>query len=270
MSDEPFEDQIDPDDESQLVPAVPAATLVVFHDHADSDRPRLLMVRRAETMAFAAGAAVFPGGRVDPDDLVLAARYGPALGLEDADAAARVAAIRETIEETGLAVGLSGGDLAMTAHVRAGLLADVPLSRLLDDVDAELDLAQLAPFSRWRPNFAHSRVFDTRFYLTRIDGPVPELSIVERENSHLFWADAQQALTMADAGEIAIIFPTRRNLERLALYRDYGDALESTRTYPAHRITPFVTVENGERFLCIRNDCGYPVTRESWTAVSRG
>ena len=47
-------------------PAIPAATLILVRDMADGP-PEFLMVERAATMAFAAGALVFPGGRTDPD-----------------------------------------------------------------------------------------------------------------------------------------------------------------------------------------------------------
>jgi 8-oxo-dGTP pyrophosphatase MutT (NUDIX family) len=43
---------------------IPAATLVIFRDAAGA--PELLMVERAKAMAFAGGALVFPGGRIDP------------------------------------------------------------------------------------------------------------------------------------------------------------------------------------------------------------
>ena len=81
--------------------AIPAATVVIFRE-SESGPPELLMVERAKAMAFAGGALVFPGGRIDPGDHALAAT------LPDApqDAPARIAATRETIEETGLAIGL--------------------------------------------------------------------------------------------------------------------------------------------------------------------
>ncbi len=79
--------------------AIPAATLIVVRER-DGGPPELLMVERAEGMAFAAGALVFPGGRIDDADRQLAAE----LGLEDG---AAVAAIRETIEETAVPVGLA-------------------------------------------------------------------------------------------------------------------------------------------------------------------
>ena len=47
--------------------AIPAATLIVVRERADGP-PELLMVERAQDMAFAGGAWVFPGGRIDQAD----------------------------------------------------------------------------------------------------------------------------------------------------------------------------------------------------------
>lgn len=259
----------DDDDETGLTPAIPAATLVVFHEN-DRGPPDLLMVRRSARMAFAAGAAVFPGGRVDDDDRRLASTIGD--GAQDpSDLAARIAAVRETLEETGLGVGISAGaDPAALAAIREGLMADAPLSVLLDRHDALLDLTGLTAFTRWRPNFAHSRVFDTRFYIARAGARPDNLSVHHGENSELFWLPAREALARADAGDMPVIFPTRRNLERLAQYRSFDEALESTRRYAPRRITPYVDLVDGVRHLCIRDDCGYPVTREAMDSALRG
>lgn len=258
----------DDDDETGLVPADRAATLIIMHEGTDGEGarpPRLLMVRRAVSMRFAAGAAVFPGGRVDADDHALARAAAGTMSADIApdDAAARVAAIRETLEETGLGVGIDpAGDQAVLAAMRAALLSEMPFSRVLADHGARLDLSALTPFSRWRPNFAHSRVFDTRFYITRMTGAVPALEVVSSENSELFWDDAANALVRADAGDLHIIFPTRRNLERLAQYANFAAALDSTVHFPSRRITPFIEERGGVRHLCIRGDCGYPVLSE--------
>jgi 8-oxo-dGTP pyrophosphatase MutT (NUDIX family) len=259
----------DDDDETGLTPAIPAATLVVFHERG-SGPPDILMVRRSARMAFAAGAAVFPGGRVDDDDFRLAARVGD--GNQDpSDLAARIAAIRETLEETGLGVGIAtGGNISAFAAMREGLMAEAPFSELLDQHGASLDLGGLAAFTRWRPNFAHSRVFDTRFYIARAEGRPDDLTVHHGENSELFWLSAQEALARADTGEMAIIFPTRRNLERLAQYDSFDAALESTRHFAPRRITPYVDLIDGQRHLCIRGDCGYPVTSEPMDSALRG
>ncbi len=262
----------DDDDETGLNPALPASTLVVFREAEGAAPPDLLMVRRSKAMKFASGAAVFPGGRVDADDYLLGDYYAATLAIDPRDAAARVAAVRETIEETGLALGLAN-DLSEPAlvDIRAGLLADQPFSALLDRHTIGLALDRLLPFSRWRPNFAHPRTFDTRFYIAQATDSIPELSVVAAENSELFWVSAQDALGRADAGVIDIIFPTRRNLERLAAFATYADAVDSAQRHPARRITPYIVEESdGVRYLCIRDDCGYPVIREAIGSAMRG
>src|SRR5690606_23990909 len=74
--------------------AIPAATLVIMRRSENGGPDEILMVKRSKTMAFAAGAVVFPGGRIDPDDYLVAAQHGFAEG--DIEGAARVAALRET------------------------------------------------------------------------------------------------------------------------------------------------------------------------------
>ena len=260
----------DDDDETGLTPAHPAATLVVFHEAPEWTQPKLLMVRRSQNMKFAAGAAVFPGGRVDDDDHRLAAQLSDP-SIDPRDAAARIAAIRETLEETGLGVGIvaEGGQRRLDA-LREGLMAERLLSTLLEEHGVRLDLTELVPFARWRPNFAHARVFDARFYLAKTSGAIPELSVHEGENSELFWASASETIERADSGGIDIIFPTRRNLERIAQFASYSEAAESAARFAPRRITPWMEMRDGEKFLCIRNDCGYPVTFEQLTSAMRG
>ena len=142
--------------------AIPAATLVIMRPSGNDGPDEILMVKRASNMAFAAGAVVFPGGRVDPDDHLVAERYGS--GEDPAEGAARVAALRETLEETGLGVGLP--DLAEPdlADVRRALLGGTLLSDILAAHGAPIQLGGLVPFARWCPNFKEARTFYTRFY----------------------------------------------------------------------------------------------------------
>src|SRR6059058_1736412 len=103
--------------------AIPAATLILVRER-NSGAPELLMVERAEGMAFAAGALVFPGGRIDDADRHLAEVTG-------SDPAA-VAAIRETVEETAVPVGISPTPSAMAARaLQDALIADVPIADVL-------------------------------------------------------------------------------------------------------------------------------------------
>jgi 8-oxo-dGTP pyrophosphatase MutT (NUDIX family) len=253
---------------SEALPEViPAATVVVFRRAAEGGPPELLMVRRSEEMRFAGGAAVFPGGRVDPGDRLLAAQLSPD---EDPDvAAAKIAGIRETLEETGLAVAVAGSvSAAEAAEARAMLLAAGELEPVLKRYGWQLALDRLIPFARWCP--MHVRAFDTRFFLADLGTGAVEVAVDATEHTHLFWASAADALAMADRGEITVIFPTRRNLERLAQFSDFAGARAHAEAIPSELIVPRFEQREGERWLCIPDDRGYPITGQPLATARRG
>ena len=118
-------------------------------------------MERTGHMAFAAGALVFPGGRIDAADHEAATLFA---GFEDA--AARIAAVRETIEETGIVPAISPAPgPAMAQALRQGIVQDAPFGSLLAAQGLSLDLDALTPFARWCPNFREARRFDTLFFL---------------------------------------------------------------------------------------------------------
>jgi 8-oxo-dGTP pyrophosphatase MutT (NUDIX family) len=249
-----------------LPPAIPAATLVLLRERAGG-APELLMVERAKAMAFAGGALVFPGGRVDPGDRLLAETRG---GDADEDAH-RIAAIRETIEEAGLPIGLDPLPApAALAKMRAALHEGAAFGAALAEAGAVLALDRLVPFARWRPAHANMRIFDTRFYLARLPANAPAPSVDRTENTRLLWATAADVLADADAGRATIIYPTRRNLERLALYGSYEEAVADARAHPIRTITPWTEDRDGRPHLCIPTDLGYPVAAEPMSGANRG
>jgi len=205
--------------------AIPAATLVVIRD-APAGPPELLMVERPRTMAFAAGAMVFPGGRIDAED------WTDSGALIDA---ARAAAVRETREETGL----------------------------------EVAPEQLVPFARWRPNFHHHRRFDTFFFLAPCPADAGPLRPQPGECERAEWLTAAALLAQIARGEASAIFPTLRNLERLAQFGSFAEAEAHARTIPIETITPWIEDVDGEQWLRIPDHLGYPVTRERLESAMR-
>ena len=238
--------------------AIPAATVIVMREVADGP-PELLMVERAAAMRFAGGALVFPGGRVDPGDHALAATFGG----DPEDMAARIAAIRETLEEAGVAVGLELDRQAIPELARA-VYAGEPLGALIEAAGGTLRPEDLIPFTRWLPRGVHHRVFDTRFYLAR--APDDAEPVVDgSENVRVFWMSARDVLAEADAGRAFIIFPTRRNLERLALFGCWADAVADAQAHEIRTVTPWI---EGDR-LCIPEGLGYPVTSQPLAEAMR-
>jgi len=240
---------------------IPAATAIVMRDGPSV--PELLMVERAQGMAFAAGALVFPGGRVDPGDRALAAL----LGAGDLDeAAARIAAIRETLEEAGVALG-SALPADAIEPVRDALHHG---DTMMQAWPAPLDLEMLVPFARWVPHSVASRRFDTRFYLAQMPADAPEARADAGENVRLFWASARDVLAETDGGGASLVFPTRRTLERLARFASFDEAVADARSHPLTSITPFIELRDGVEHLCIPDGLGYPVTAEPLERVRRG
>lgn len=240
--------------------AIPAATVIVMRECEGA--PELLMVERAAAMSFAGGALVFPGGRVDPGDVALAELHPG----DAEDNAARIAAIRETLEEAGVAVGLDpAGDMLA---LRERLYAGEPMGGLLEEAGAALALDALVPFARWLPRGVHHKVFDTRFYLAR--APRHAEPVVDgNENVRVFWASARAVLDAADRGEARIIFPTRRNLERLARFASFDDAVADAHAHPVRTVVPWIETRGGEEHLCIPDDLGYPVTSQRLSQATR-
>ena len=242
---------------------IPAATLVVVRERADGP-PELLMVERAGGMAFAGGALVFPGGRIDDHDRRLAKPFGCT------DGAARVAAIRETIEETTVPVGvepLPSSDDALA--MQAALVDDCPFGELLDDAGLGLDLDALTPFARWLPNFHVTRRFDTVFFLARAPAGEWAPSVIASECSGAFWLTAADALERERGGDARLIFPTRRNLERLARFGSFAEARADAERHPVTCITPWVEQRDDGLHVCIPDGIGYPVTSEPLETARR-
>ena len=131
-------------------PLIPAATVVPLRDTPDGIET--LLVRR-NSKVFFGGMWVFPGGKVDPDDV------DPHLP-DDPLAAARRAAAREAKEEADLEVAAS--DLVRLSHwVPPGLIpkrfATWFFLTRAPDGDVVIDGGEIHDHAWWRPEDALAR-----------------------------------------------------------------------------------------------------------------
>src|SRR4051794_34417006 len=145
-------------------PAIPAATVVLVRDGAAG--LETLMLKRDSRLAFAGGAWVFPGGRIDEEDFPGGAR--PTDGDPDPATmpeAARTAAVRGALEAAGLGV----------------------------------DRDSLVWFAHWTPAHSSPRRFATWFFLA----PAPEGTVVidDGEIREHEWIHPREAVARRDAGE---------------------------------------------------------------------
>lgn len=216
-------------------------------------------------MSFAAGAFVFPGGRVDPADEAMAVRLGRP------DVAAKIAAIRECIEESAVPAGLIPcPDPADVRELQEALLSGKQFQVVLEGLGLTVDLTALTPFARWQPGPDVSRRFDTSFFLAA----APEGNWTPRAASgecvSARWVSAQSMLDEEERGEAKLIFPTRKNLERLAQHRSFGAIRADAEAHAAGAITPVTEVVAGAEYIRIPEGLGYPITREPMSRIRRG
>ena len=194
------------------------------------------LVRRASTMAFAAGMYAFPGGTVDPRDAATDLDWvGPPnrLGLPEDEARAVVcAAVREVFEETGvLLAGPSAGSvLADVSTVdweerrRAVEARQIGFAELLRESGLVLRGDLLAAWSRWITPEGEPRRYDTYFFAARL--PEGQLTRhIGAEASHGLWA------APAGTADLPMLPPTRTTLAQLAECSTVDDALNAA----AHR-----------------------------------
>jgi len=242
--------------------AIPAATLVVWRDGRSG--PEILVVERSAGMAFAAGAIVFPGGRLDASDRALATALGRP------DEAAKVTAIRETIEESAVVAGLSGPVVpSMGRELQDALLAGAGFADLLASRGLAIAFDDLTPFARWMPAFKHARRFDTLFYLAR--GPAGDWPPNPQPGECVAaeWASPAELIDRIERGDASAIFPTKRNLERLASHANLGAALADARAHSLDTIIPWIEEVDGEAHVRIPDDRGYPVISEPLATAFR-
>jgi 8-oxo-dGTP pyrophosphatase MutT (NUDIX family) len=198
-------------------PAIPAATVVLLRDAPEG--VETLMLRRDTDLAFAGGAWVFPGGRIDAED------FPGGVHSDDPDTvlvAARNAAARESMEEAGLTVDPEG----------------------------------FVWFAHWTPPARTAqRRFATWFFAARAPGGsvvVDDYEIRDHE-----WIRPADALRRRDTGEVLLIPPTWMTLHALADAGSVDALLESMRAAEPTVYVTHIARANGVTVSMWSGDVGY-------------
>jgi hypothetical protein len=128
----------------------------------------------------------------------------------------------------------------------------------------------MVPWARWRPPNIETRVFDTRFYLVNAGDAHLPAKVDNIENQSLFWDSAAGILGRLERGEVKAIFPTKRNLERLALFDSFQATAQHAAEFPVKLLLTYVEERDGVPHICVPEGFGYPVTAEAMTTAMRG
>lgn len=192
-------------------PAIPAATVVLLRD--GDNGPETLMLHRTSTVHFG-GMWVFPGGRIEEADFE---------GDGDRDRAARNAAARETLEETGMAV--SPGEFVY--------------------------------FSHWTPPASTPRRYATWFFATELDDD-QLISVDGHEIQDHQWISPRDMMARHALGEVDIAPPTWITLNHLAMYDSVASLLDKLSSDPPRiYVTRIARRADGARVTMWTGDAGY-------------
>jgi 8-oxo-dGTP pyrophosphatase MutT (NUDIX family) len=184
---------------------------------------QVLMERRCQTLKFAPGAYVFPGGRVDDVDHENAKTYA---GSFD-DGAYRIAALRELAEETGVNLSASYAQ-------------------------------ELVYFAHWITPPQSPKRFETKFYL----GQTTQDHILEKddvETDEVCWVCPNEMLKQEEEGSVNMMFPTRLNLMKLIQSSTIEGALSKAKLEKVSTVMPEHEMRDGEMWFTIPKDAGYPL-----------
>src|SRR5262245_55983185 len=108
---------------TEIVTPRPASTILLLRDAVTRPEIEIFMMVRHYEIDFSSGALVFPGGSVDKGDKEIIADpalYSGGEGLEAGELAFRIAAIRETVEESGILLARPKGSKALRDANGAG------------------------------------------------------------------------------------------------------------------------------------------------------
>lgn len=225
-------------------PPLPSATVMLLRDAPEG--LQVLLMRRHAASGVLGGVHVFPGGKLDPDDLahpapdvppaLLSALAEPALDAATA-AALYLAAVRETWEECGL----------------------------------RLDVASLWPWSRWitprQPSVTNKR-FDTRFFVAAAPAG-QDAQHDDHEATEVVWTTPRDALERYWAGAIDLAPPQIMSLAELARLQNVQQALALARSRPPALIEPEPFDENGCRVICYPGDPRHSRRQPVWPGPTR-
>lgn len=270
---------MEPNTEASQAPVRASASVLMLRDGAAG--LEVFLLKRHGLSDVLGGAYVFPGGKVDEDDALLAAHLdapGPALhaALDEpqldqlAAAALHVAALREAFEETGVLFA-AGADAAKADLAWQLLREGRAFGEVLALMSLRLEASRLQPWSRWITPAVGGVIrkrFDTRFFLA----PMPAGQIARHDNHEATasaWLAPREALRQYWERQIELAPPQIMSLAHLSRHGSVADALAQARRRSPPLILPEPFEHEGVRIICYPGDERHSVRQRALPGPTR-
>ncbi|MCL2715049.1 MAG: NUDIX domain-containing protein [Alphaproteobacteria bacterium] len=252
-----------------MTPVIPrfASTILLLRDGADGIE--VFMMERHHQIEFNSGALVFPGGSVDAQDSEIIAHpelYSSTAEGDAGDLGFRIAAIRETFEESGILLARRRGMTSIVDGTAAGSIEaahrvalcahKTSFFSVVRDNELELATDLLVPCARWITPENMPKRFDTWFFLAQAPRDQPGAHD-GAESTGSLWLSPREALEGGESGRFKLPFATTRNLIRLAGQPDVSAALEHARGLSIVTVMPVMTKTDRGIHFRIPAEAGY-------------
>jgi 8-oxo-dGTP pyrophosphatase MutT (NUDIX family) len=206
-----------------------AAAMVLARDTKEGIE--VCMLRRVDHSRFAAGAYVFPGGAVDEQDSQFnsSSLQSVKAPVDEPITAYKIAAIRETFEESGLLIATVNGEDKIDHELREQLQRnELAFEQVLNLSNATLKLDAVIFYDHWITPEAAPIRFDTRFFLSTVSSE-QKLIHDDKETDQSCWARPSEVLSLHEKGEVKLMPVTHVQLKRLSKFESVAELLTSAK-----------------------------------------
>ena len=214
----------------------PAATVILMREAKKGDF-EIFMVKRSSRSPFGS-LYVFPGGKLDPEDSdnglypccegMDDAAASRQLGIKDNGLSFWIACIRECFEEVGVLLA-NPDDSIMHDSEKLNKMRrklnnkEITFKDICMSESLRLRAKNIVPCAHWITPAIEPKRFDTRFFLAKVNAK----QLASHDGFELtdsFWIKPEDALVKFTNGEMNMILPTIKNIEKLAEFSSSEEA----------------------------------------------
>ena len=218
------------------IPIKPAATVILMREEIKGDF-EIFMVKRSSRSTFGS-LYVFPGGKLDPEDSendlypycegMNNEEASKQLGIKDNGLSFWIACIRECFEEVGVLLTNPDDSILQDTFKLTKLRKElnnkeITFKEICVSESLRLRTKNIVPCAHWITPDIETKRFDTRFFLAKVNAK--QLASHDGfELTESFWIKPADALAKLKNGEMNMILPTIKNIEKLAEFSSSTEA----------------------------------------------
>jgi 8-oxo-dGTP pyrophosphatase MutT (NUDIX family) len=218
------------------IPIKPAATVILMREEIKGDF-EIFMVKRSSRSTFGS-LYVFPGGTLDPEDSendlypycegMNNEEASKQLGIKDNGLSVWIACIRECFEEVGVLLTNPDDSILQDTNKLTKLRKElnnkeITFKEICVSESLRLRTKNIVPCAHWITPDIETKRFDTRFFLAKVNAK--QLASHDGfELTESFWIKPADALAKLKNGEMNMILPTIKNIEKLAEFSSSTEA----------------------------------------------